>query len=127
MRRTTLAAVLAFCCLALIVPCDSNPLPLPQSVEVNSSQKRLTADSPIVTPGGATFMAPSGWSIVTRRNLVILEPPEADTHIAIVDSLAGEANQSVAAGWAAYKPNAKRPLKLGTPRPARDAWAQLHV
>ncbi len=87
----------------------------------------MTADTPRVTPGGATFTVPSGWSIVTGKNLVILEPPEADTHIAIVDSPAADANAAVAAGWAAYKPDAKRPLKLVTPRPPRQGWDERQV
>jgi len=87
----------------------------------------VAADTPRVTPGGATFTAPSGWSIVTDKNLVILEPPEADTHIAIVDSQAADASAAVAAGWAAYKPEAKRPLKLVTPRPAREGWDERQV
>src|ERR1019366_8840416 len=80
------------------------------------------ADTTRVTPGGATFTVPSGWSIVTGKNLVILEPPEADTHVAIVDSPAADASAAVAAGWAAYKPDSKRPLKLVTPRPPREGW-----
>jgi hypothetical protein len=72
-------------------------------------------------------MVPSGWSIVSGKNLVILEPPESDTHIAIVDSQAADASAAVAAGWAAYKPEAKRPLKLVTPRPAREGWDDRQV
>jgi CubicO group peptidase (beta-lactamase class C family) len=87
----------------------------------------VAADTPRVTPGGATFTVPSGWSIETGKNLVILEPPETDTHIAIVDSQAADASAAVAAGWAAYKPEAKRPLKLVTPRPAREGWDERQV
>jgi len=68
-----------------------------------------------------------GWSIVTGKNLVVLEPPETDTHIAIVDCQAADAKSAVDAGWAAYKPEAKRPLKLITPRPARDGWDERQV
>jgi CubicO group peptidase (beta-lactamase class C family) len=87
----------------------------------------VATDTPRVTPGGATFKIPAGWSIVTGRNLVILEPPETDTHIAIVDSRAADANSAVAAGWASYRPEATRPLKLVTPRPAREGWDERQV
>src|SRR5207302_3303220 len=100
----------------------SNIAASPQAAETRSAPERVAADTPRVTPGGATFTVPSGWSIVTGKNLVILEPPETDTHIAIVDSQAADANAAVAAGWAAYKPESKRPLKLVTPRPAREGW-----
>ena len=99
----------------------------PQMSETRSAPERLSADTPRLTPGGATFTVPSGWSIVTGKNLVILEPPEPDTHIVIVDSQAADATSAVAAAWAAYKPESKRPLKLVTPRPAREGWDERQV
>ena len=125
--RTALVALLAFNTIAQRATSASNPPASPQAAEATSAPERVAADTPRVTPGGATFTAPSGWSIVTDKNLVILEPPEADTHIAIVDSQAADASAAVAAGWAAYKPEAKRPLKLVTPRPAREGWDERQV
>jgi len=89
--------------------------------------ERVSVDTPRVTPGGAIFTVPSGWSIVTGKNLVILEAPEPDTHIAIFDAQAGDATGAVAAAWAAYKPDSKRPVKLVTPRPAREGWDERQV
>src|SRR5215472_14173003 len=77
--------------------------------EARSAPERLAADTPRVTPAGATFTVPTGWSISTGKNLVVLEPPETDTHIVIVDSQAADAKAAVAAAWAAYKPEANRP------------------
>src|SRR5437660_7711036 len=124
MYRTAAVAFLAFTTFPQRATSASNLPPSPQAAEV---PERVAADTPRVTPGGATFMVPSGWSIVTGKNLVILEPPETDTHIAIVDSQAADARAAVAAGWAAYKPQAKRPLKLVTPRPAREGWDERQV
>jgi len=97
------------------------------AAQEKSAPERVSADTPRVTPGGATFTIPSGWSIVTGRNLVILEAPEPDTHILIFDSQAGDAAGAVAAAWAAYKPDSKRPVKLVTPRPAREGWDERQV
>src|SRR5260370_13445447 len=120
-RRAVLLAVAIVATLAQAF--TANPAVPSSAQETTRSQpERLAADTPRVTPGGATFTAPTGWSIVTGKNLVILEPPETDTHIAIVDSQAADAAAAVAAAWAAYKPEAKRPRKLVTPRPARNAW-----
>src|SRR5579872_311372 len=84
--------------------------------------EQVTADTVRVTPAGAKFTVPSGWSISTAKDLVVLEPPESDTHIAIADCQAADAKAAVAVAWAAYKPEAKRPVKLVTPRPAREGW-----
>ncbi len=72
-------------------------------------------------------MLPAGWSIVTAKDLVVLETPEPDTHIAIFDASAGDAAAAVTAAWAAYKPDAKRPLKLVTPRPAKEGWDERQI
>ena len=92
-----------------------------------STPERVAADTPRVTPNGATFTVPAGWSIVTGKNIVILEPPEADTHVVIFDSTAGDAAASVTAAWTAYKQESKRPVKLVTPRPAKEGWEERQV
>jgi CubicO group peptidase (beta-lactamase class C family) len=120
--RTALVVFLAFTTLMPRAASQSTAPVSQQSAQARTAPERMAADTPRVMPGGATFKIPAGWSIVTGKNLVILEPPETDTHIAIVDSNAGDANSAVAAGWGVYKPDAKRPLKLVTPRPAREGW-----
>ena len=122
-----LAALLAFTILAQGTTFASNSPASPQTAETKSAPERVTADTARVTPGGATFKVPAGWSIVTGKDMVILEPPETDTHVAIVDSEAADAKTAVAAAWAAYKPEAKRPIKLVTPRPAREGWDERQV
>jgi len=109
-------------CLALSICPASIVVASPQATETKPAIERVTSDTPRVTSAGATFKVPSGWSIETRKELVILTPPETDTHIAIVDSQAADAKAAVAAAWAAYKPESKRPIKLVTPRPAREGW-----
>lgn len=99
----------------------------PRAAETASAPERVAADTPRVTSGGATFTVPSGWSIETGKDLIVLAPPETDTHVAIVDSQAADAKAAVAAAWAAYKPETKRPLKLITPRPAREGWDERQV
>src|SRR6202453_2759314 len=99
----------------------------PQSTETTTAPELVAADSSRVTPGGATFTVPAGWSMATGKNLVVLNPPETDTHIAIFDSVATDAKSAVAAAWVAYKPAANRPLKLVTPRSAREGWDERQV
>jgi CubicO group peptidase (beta-lactamase class C family) len=125
--RTALLASLAFSVFALKAPNATASPTVPQVQEARSTPERVSADTPRVTPGGATFTVPSGWSIETGKNMVKLAPPESDTHIAIVDSQAADAAAAVGAGWTAYKPEAKRPLKLVTPRPAREGWDERQV
>jgi CubicO group peptidase (beta-lactamase class C family) len=121
--------LLAFVALAIVVQVVAAGSAAHSSAQegARSAPERLAADTPRVTPGGATFTVPSGWSIVTGKRLVILEPPETDSHIVIVDSQAADAAAATAAAWAAYKPDFKRPLRLATPRPAREGWEEQQV
>jgi CubicO group peptidase (beta-lactamase class C family) len=88
----------------------------PQAIE------RIAAQADRTTPAGATYTAPAGWSIRSAPSMVVLEPPETDSHLAIVDVKAADAAAAVLAAWAAYRPDFKRPVKLMNPIPARDGW-----
>jgi CubicO group peptidase (beta-lactamase class C family) len=121
--RNALPIVLA---IAALMPAATFAFNSPQA-EARSAPERVAADTPRVTPGGAMFQVPAGWAIVTGKTMVILEPPETDTHVVIVDTQAADANAAVAAAWAAYEPEFKRPLKLVTPRPAREGWDERPV
>src|SRR5215207_1474443 len=77
----------------------------------------LAVDTPRTTVEGNKFIAPAGWRIEVRGPATILAAPEGDSHIAIVDVRAGNADAAVAAAWAAYRPDAKWPLKVANDFP----------
>jgi CubicO group peptidase (beta-lactamase class C family) len=57
----------------------------------------------------------------------VLEPPEADSRLALVDVRAADATAAVAAGWASYRPGANRALRITTPQTAQNGWDERHV
>ena len=83
----------------------------------------LPADTPSRTVEGNTFIAPAGWTLNVRGPMTLLEPPEGRSALALVDVRAPDADAAVAAAWKAYKPDAGWPLKVVTPAPPRDGWA----
>ena len=93
-------------------------LPAPQATE------QLTTETRRSTPAGATFTAPAGWSLRTGTNIIVLTPPEPDSHLTIVDVTAPDAASAVSAAWAAYRSDFKRPVKLMTPAPPREGWEE---
>lgn len=123
--RITLVALVAFSALSA-KPSVARAATSTQAA-TRSAPERVMADTARVTPGGATFTVPSGWTIETGKDLVVLTPPETDTRVVIGDSQAADAKAAVEAAWAAYKPESKRPLKLVTPRPAREGWDERQV
>jgi CubicO group peptidase (beta-lactamase class C family) len=113
--------LIAFGCTVLIVGLAPAQTPTPASSE------RVTQDSSRTTPAGASFRVPAGWTTTTKSSMVILVPPEPDSHVVIVDVKANGADAAVAAAWAAYKPDFKRPLKIALPQAAREGWEERRV
>jgi CubicO group peptidase (beta-lactamase class C family) len=87
----------------------------------------LSADTPFTTASGTTFTAPSGWRVTSAASTKVLEPPEADSRLALVDVRAANAAAAVAAGWASYRPGANRPLRITTPQTAQNGWDERHL
>ncbi|HEY5946561.1 MAG TPA: serine hydrolase domain-containing protein [Kofleriaceae bacterium] len=100
--------------------------PEPQPEPPAPASETLSADTPKSTVGGATFIAPAGWSYAVRGPATILTAPEGDSFLALVDIEAKNADQAVTLAWAAYSPKGKRwPLKLSTPGTPKDGWTQV--
>src|ERR1700722_13780385 len=61
---------------------------------------------------GATFTIAEGWTEHVTGAVVRLDPPETDTHVAIVDvTRAADAKSAAAVAWKLYRPRASRPFK----------------
>jgi CubicO group peptidase (beta-lactamase class C family) len=85
----------------------------------------LSADTPKATVGGNTFIAPAGWQFAVRGSATVLSAPEGDSHIALVDVEAKNADQAVTLAWAAYSPKGKRwALKNTTQSPGKEGWQE---
>ena len=124
-RRTPLTLALS---LLVVFPVRAQQTaPMTQAPAAAAStlvSERVDKDTPRSTPGGATFTVPAGWRMTTKESIVVLDPPEPDSHLAIVDVKAKDADTAIAAGWKAYQPDFKRPLKLSMPQAARNGWEE---
>ena len=84
------------------------------------------ADTPQKTAAGATFTAPTQWSMQSHGNVIVLTAPEGDTHIAIVDvGTASTAADAVAAAWRLYEPSMHRAVQISTPSAPRAGWDEI--
>jgi CubicO group peptidase (beta-lactamase class C family) len=111
--RASLTLVLA---LSLALP----PLVRAQAPAAAPADK----GTPHTTAGGTMFSLPAGWTLTTHGDLTVLAPPETDTHVAILDVKTKDADAAVAAGWMAYQPGFKRPLKIALAQAPRDGWEE---
>jgi len=92
-----------------------------------STVEALSADTRLTTTGGATFTAPIGWRISSAASKTVLDPPEADSHLVLLDVQATDAPSAVAAGWANYRPDANRPLRIVTPQAPYNGWEERRL
>jgi CubicO group peptidase (beta-lactamase class C family) len=97
----------------------SAPAPTPPAKEV------LVADTPMATSEGATFVAPAGWTVTVRGPATILEPPEPESHVALIDVHAADSDAAIAAAWAAYMPDHPWKLRVAAPAPDKDGWTDI--
>jgi CubicO group peptidase (beta-lactamase class C family) len=120
----------AICCVALAASGCASVTPNPgtdrdagrSEAAGQAKPERLDTDTPKVTVAGNTFVAPAGWTFVVRGPATILEAPEGGSFVAIVDVKAADSHAALVTAWAAYKPDAKWPLKSTSPVADRDGW-----
>jgi CubicO group peptidase (beta-lactamase class C family) len=96
-----------------------------RQVPAASASEVLAADTPRTTVEGNKFIAPAGWRIEVRGPATILQPPEGNSRIALVDVRAKDADSAVAAAWAAYGVTPKWPLKVANDFPDKDGWSNI--
>jgi CubicO group peptidase (beta-lactamase class C family) len=87
----------------------------------------LAVDTPSTTTAGHTFIAPAGWSLSTKGRATIVEAPEGDSRIVFVDVEAKEPDPAIQEAWAAYRPDAKWPLKAKTASSDKDGWTSQYT
>jgi CubicO group peptidase (beta-lactamase class C family) len=86
--------------------------------------ERLSADTPETTVLGNAFIAPKDWSVRVKGSATILEAPEGDSWVALVDVQARGPDEALSAAWQSYKPDAKWPVKVTHDLPDRDGWSR---
>ena len=95
-----------------VPPSPEAPAPPPPETPAPplSSPERIATDTPKTTVLGNTFVAPAGWSFLVRGAATVLEAPEGDSRIALVDIHAEDADGAVALAWTHFGEEKKWPL-----------------
>src|SRR5579862_3926018 len=122
MKKLLACSLLVFALHLEQVP-RASALPVLHAASAQEAEK-LSADTPKTTVLGNAFIAPKDWSIRVKGPATILEAPEGDSWIALVDVEAKTQDEALAAAWKAYKPDAKWPVKVSNDLPDRDGWSR---
>src|SRR5215469_11695845 len=104
--KNLIATCLCFCTAASLVLVQSQSSSAQPATTAAAAQKseRLSADTPETTVLGNAFVAPKDWSIQVKGAATILQAPEGDSWIALIDVQGATTDQALAAAWRAYKP-----------------------
>src|SRR5664279_258344 len=122
--RKLIVLEFVFCASLLFGQSQSSTVPSTTSTENSQTSQRLSADTPETTVLGNAFVAPKDWSVRVKGPATILEAPEGDSWITLVDVQSSGPDEALAAAWRAYKPEAKWPVKVSNDLPDRDAWSR---
>jgi CubicO group peptidase (beta-lactamase class C family) len=127
MKKLLVCSLLVFAsALLLEQPLSASAQP---AIDTASAQvpEKLSADTPKTTVLGSAFIAPKDWSIRVEGPATILEAPEGDSWVVLVDVQAKTQDEALAVAWRAYKPDAKWPLKVTNDLPDRDGWSRRRL
>ena len=127
MRKLLIASRFLFIAALVFGAIQLRFIPAIISAASAPAAERLDADTRKTTVLGNTFIAPKDWSIRVSGPATILEAPEGDSWIALVDVQANTPEEALAAAWRAYKPEAKWPVKVAHDLPDRDGWTRRHA
>ena len=127
MKKLLVCSLLVFASALLL----EQPLCASAQPAINAASaqvpEKLSADSPKTTVLGSAFIAPKDWSIRVEGPATILEAPEGDSWVVLVDVQAKTQDEALAAAWRVYKPDAKWPLKVTNDLPDRDGWSRRRL
>ena len=124
MKKLVVAFLLVFSSVQVLGQGQrSSAQPATKAVSSQASE-RLPGDTPKTTVLGNAFFAPKDWSIGVEGPATILEAPEGNSWIALVDVQAKGPEEVLAAAWQAYKPDAKWPIKVTNNLADEDGWSR---
>jgi CubicO group peptidase (beta-lactamase class C family) len=123
MKKLLVGSLLVFASALLQQALSASAQPAIHAARAQAPEM-LSADTPKTTVLGNAFIAPKDWSIRLKGPATILEAPEGDSWVALVDVEARTQDEALAAAWQAYKPDAKWPLKVSNDLPDRDGWSR---
>jgi len=124
MKKLVIGFLLVLCSVPVFGQGQGSTLQAATKAVSTQASERLSADTPKTTVLGNTFIAPKDWSIRIKGSATILEAPEGNSWLALVDVQAKGPEEALAAAWQAYQPDAKWPIKVTHDLADEDGWSR---
>lgn len=98
----------------------------PLVLAADSPAQPLPTDTVLATDSGARFEVARGWFVSTAGGRVLLEDPDRELRLTLLEMRTGgpvtDGASAIAAAWAKAQPGFAREVRHATDPPARDGW-----
>lgn len=85
---------------------------------------KIDQDTQFTTTSGATFMVQKNWFVTERDELIILEEPDRELTVTLVENSEETVQKAVQAAWKKVEPNFARIIEDETSVLAQDGWQE---
>jgi len=124
MKKVLVGLLFVLASALLLAQGQSPSVQPPTKAASAQASEQLSGDIAKTTVLGNAFVAPKDWSVRVKGPATILEAPEGDSWVALVDVEGKGPEEALAAAWQAYKPDATWPVKVSNDLPDRDGWSR---
>lgn len=90
-----------------------------------AAPRQLEADTKLATPSGATFEAAAGWFVSTPGDATVLEDPDRELTLTLLEVKAADGPAAIAAAWEQAQPGFSRDVRQAFNPPAREGWDEI--
>ncbi len=88
-------------------------------------QTLLENDTQLKTKSGATFTAPKGWFVTSSKEFIVLEDPDRQLLMVLLENHEPNAAQAIESGWEHYRPEFARVVKQSIQIPPQDGLDEV--
>ncbi|WNG37007.1 beta-lactamase family protein [Archangium violaceum] len=124
MRIRALPLLLLTSCTAAsttVTPPSSTPTPQASAARA----RKLEAATPMRTASSSPFTVSAGWYVTEEHGRLLLEDPERELRITLLEVPGASAERALAEAWKQTRPDFALPVKLSAHPPVQDGWDEL--
>ena len=99
--------------------------PAPSALAADTPARQLTEDGELATASGTTFQAAKGWFVSTSGGRVLLQDPDRELDLTLLEVQAADGASAIASAWKLVKPDFARTIRHSMSPPAREGWDEV--
>lgn len=118
----------SLCSIAFIV-CELNKGHNVSEQAVDTSEfittKKIHKDTRVRTTSGSSFMVEKGWFVTSHDSMMVLEDPERELSVMLIENREANAEDAVRAAWQKVKPDFARTIQHTYRGIPQDGWDEI--